>query len=293
MKLEIVKRVIEKVSELPTLPVIAMKVNSILSNPRSSSSELAAVIEHDQSLSANILKLVNSAFYSLPQRVTNITQAISLLGHKNISHIIFTFSVFDTLRNSFTGSFDRRKFWIHSIATAVMGVNLAEFSGYPFPEDSFTSGLLHDLGKVFMDAYLHQEFKTILEFAERENISFFQAENELYDINHAMVGEWIARTWRLPLLVVATIKHHHENLGNRKGFSVSSDLCIDIVRLADVAVRLKGLGGNGDGISFKPELTKDLFLRLPIREEEVLLLMEQIPEEMKKLEILLNLATEK
>jgi len=293
VKLEIVKKAIEKVRELPTLPIIAMKVNSMLSNPRFSSSELASVIEHDQSISAKILKLVNSAFYSLPQRVTNITQAISLLGFKNISHIVLTFSVFDTLKNSFVGSFNRRKFWIHSIATAVMGTKLAEISGYTFPEDTFTTGLLHDLGKVFMDAYLHQEFKAIIDLAEKENISFYQAENELYDINHVMVGEWIARAWKLPLLVVATISHHHQNPEDRKGFSVSSDLCIDIIRVADVAVRLKKLGENGDGNFFKPELTKNLFTRLPVGEEEVLLLMEKIPEEMKKLEILLNLASQK
>ena len=117
MKLSTIKKTLEKIKELPTLPVIANKVNMILSDPNSNAAELADIIEVDQSITAKILKLVNSAYYSLPHRVTNIQQAIGLLGYKNISHIVLTLSVFDTLRHSKKGSFNRREFWTRRLKT--------------------------------------------------------------------------------------------------------------------------------------------------------------------------------
>ncbi len=92
MKLSIIKQTLEKVKELPTLPVVANKVNLLLSDPKSSASELANIIELDQSITAKILRLVNSAYYSLPQRVTNIQQAIGLLGFKK--YIIYCADTF-------------------------------------------------------------------------------------------------------------------------------------------------------------------------------------------------------
>ena len=150
MQLNKIKKTIETVKELPTLPVVANKVNALLYDPKSAAGDLAKIIENDQSLTAKILTLVNSAYYGLSQRVTNITQAIALLGYKNISHMVMTLSVFETLKSSKHGSFDREDFWLHSISTATMSVKIAELCMYSSPEDTFTGGLLHDLGKVFM-----------------------------------------------------------------------------------------------------------------------------------------------
>jgi len=240
MKLSKINKTMEKVRELPTLPAIANKVNALLYDPKSGAPDLAKIIENDQSLATKVLALVNSAYYSLPQRVSNIAQAIALLGYKNISHIVMTLSVFETLKHSKKGSFNREAFWLHSIATAIMSVKIAEMCMYSSPEDTFTGGLLHDLGKVFMDGYLHEEFIEVFDTAKKNKCSFYDAEHQLYDVDHAMIGQWIARAWKLPLHVIATVKHHHEEVGEREGLSVSSDLFIDIVRLADIGVRLKG-----------------------------------------------------
>lgn len=290
MILSKIKKTIDRVRELPTLPAIANKVNALLYDPKSGASDLAKIIENDQSLATKVLALVNSAYYSLPQRVSNIAQAIALLGYKNISHIIMTLSVFETLKHSKRGSFNREAFWLHSIATAIMSVKIAEMCMYSSPEDTFTGGLLHDLGKVFMDGYLHEEFNEVLDTAEKKKCSFYDAEHDLYDMDHAMVGQWIARAWKLPLHVIATIKHHHQEVGERKGLSVSSDLFIDIVRVADIGVRLKGYGCNGDGTGYKPLLMPELFNRLPVFEDDIMTLLENLGEEIDKAKTLMNFA---
>ncbi len=290
MKLSKIKKTLEKVRELPTLPVIANKVNELLYDPKSSASDLSKIIENDQSIVTKVLTLVNSAYYALPQRVSNIKQAIALLGYKNISHIVMTLAVFDTLKDSKRGSFNREEFWLHSIATGIMSVKIAELCMYSSPEDTFTGGLLHDLGKVFMDCYLHEEFNTIIETANKKDISFFDTERELFDIDHAIIGHWIARTWKLPLHIVATIRHHHQEVEERKGLSVSSDLFIDIVRIADVGVRIRGYGNNGDGTNFTPVLDQALFKRLPVFEDDIMKLVDSLEEDINKSKTLLTFA---
>ena len=292
MKLSIIKQTLEKVKELPTLPVVANKVNVLLSDPKSSASELANVIELDQSITAKILRLVNSAYYSLPQRVTNIQQAIGLLGFKNISYIVLTLSVFDTLRKSTRSSFNRRKFWVHAIATAILSVKIAKLCGYKFDDDVFTAGLLHDIGKVFMDGFLHESFQAIIDYTSKHNTSFHQAEQDLYDVDHTLVGEWIARSWKFPIHVIAVIKHHHQDPPERKGLILSSDISVDFVRLADIFIRKAGFGINGDGPNFKPELFSDLFKRLPLYEEDLVQQVGNLKEDIKNSETLLNLAAE-
>ena len=290
MKVNTIKKALEKVKELPTLPVVARKINMLLDDPRSNAKDLAAVIEMDQSVTAKILKLVNSAYFSLSQKVTNVAQAIALLGYKNISQMVVTLSVFDSLRVAKGTSFDRREFWVHSIATAVMSERIAlECSSAP-GEDSFTAGLLHDMGKVFMDGYLHGEFEEVLSFAEKRGVSFYEAEHSLFDVDHAMMGEWIARYWKLPLFIVAAIKHHHQELEERTGLALSSDIVVDYVRVADATVRSAGIGLNGDGTRYRPALRKKLFTRLPLAEKDVKTFIKDIRQKVKNAAALLNLA---
>ncbi len=290
MKLSMIEKTIETIRELPTLPLVAHKINTILQDPKSSVSDLTKIVEKDQSLAAKVLKLVNSAHYGLTQRVTNVKQAIALLGYKNISYIVMTISVFDTLRHVKKHHFDRREFWNHSIAVAQLSLKLAKECEYNLIDDIFTAGLLHDLGKVFMDGYLHEEFEAIVECAQKDGISFIEAENRLFDVDHTMVGEWIARTWGLPLHVIAGIKHHHQDMENRKGLSLSSESFIDIIKIADIGVKLRQIGNSGDGQAYKRKLDNSFFKRLPIDKDDVNILLDELERDLYKSEILLNLA---
>jgi putative nucleotidyltransferase with HDIG domain len=290
MKVSAIKKTLEKVKELPTLPVVAQRISALLDDPRSNARDLAAVIEMDQSVTAKVLKLVNSAYFSLSPKVTNVSQAIALLGYKNISQMVVTLSVFDSLRVANGVSFDRREFWVHSIATAVLSERIALECLASFNEDAFTAGLLHDLGKVFMDGYLHDEFEEALCVSETRGISFYEAEHSLFDVDHAMIGEWIARYWKLPLFIVAAIKHHHQETEERSGLALSSDVVVDYVRVADTAVRSAAIGLNGDGSRYRPALHKKLFVRLPLVEKDIKTCVRDIREKVKNASALLNLA---
>jgi putative nucleotidyltransferase with HDIG domain len=292
LRLSIIKHTLEKVRELPTLPVVAHKVSMLLSDPNSSASELSEVITIDQSITAKILKLVNSACFALPQRVKNIKQAIGLLGYRNVSHIVLTLSVFDTLKKSNRSVFDRRAFWLHSIATAIMSLKIAKACLYRSEDDVFTAGLLHDIGKVFMDGFLHEFFCKIIDHAQENGQSFHASERALFDVDHAMIGEWMARSWTFPLLIIAVIKHHHQQQHERKGLVISSDVVVDFVNLADVTVRREGYGTSGDGKGFVPMISPELFRRLPISETDVNIMLESLKKDVENSKTLLDLAIE-
>lgn len=290
MKLSKIKKTIEKIRELPTLPLVANKINAILHDPKSSVSDLSKIIEKDQSITAKVLKLVNSAHYGLPQKVSNINRAIALLGYRNIYYIVMTLSVFDTLKNLKKRSFDRRKFWVHSIAVGILSQKLARECNFLLVDDIFTSGLLHDLGKVFLDGFMHEEFEAIIQKAENEGIAYIDAEHELFDVDHTMVGEWVARTWILPLHVIAGIKHHHHEIEKRSGLSLSQDPFIDIIRLADMSIKVGKFGHSGDGSKHQPKLEKALFRRLPLTKDDVEPIIADLSKDLSKSEALLNLA---
>lgn len=290
MKLSKIKKTIEKIRELPTLPLVANKINAILHDPKSSVSDLSKIIEKDQSITAKVLKLVNSAHYGLPQKVSNINRAIALLGYRNIYYIVMTLSVFDTLKNLKKRSFDRRKFWVHSIAVGILSQKLARECNFLLVDDIFTSGLLHDLGKVFLDGFMHEEFEAIIQKAENEGISYIDAEHELFDVDHTMVGEWMARAWILPLHVIAGIKHHHHEVEKRSGLSLSQDPFIDIIRLADMSIKVGKFGHSGDGSKHHPKLEKALFRRLPLTKDDMEPIIADLSKDLSKSEELLNLA---
>jgi putative nucleotidyltransferase with HDIG domain len=201
-----------------------------------------------------------------------------------------TLSVFDALKTVAKNSFDRKKFWIHSISVGNLSLMLAKECEFLLVDDIFTAGLLHDLGKVFLDGFMHEEFESIITKAEEEKTSFFEAEHLLYDVDHTMVGEWMARTWQLPLHVIAGIKHHHHEVEKRSGLSVSQDPYIDIIRLADTGVKVRNIGHSGDSSSYKPVLDKKLFKRLPISGEDMNGYLDKLENELQKSEDLLNLA---
>jgi len=223
--------------------------------------------------------------------VKNVQQAIGLLGYKNISHMVLTLSVFDVLKRSNRSTFDRRAFWIHSTASAIMSVKIAKACLCRSEDDVFTAGLLHDIGKVFMDGFLHEFFDKIIDHAQENGQSFHATERALFDVDHSMIGEWVARSWTFPLLVTAVIKHHHQEQQERRGLVFSSDVAVDFVRLADVMVRREGYGTNGDGKEFVTTISPKLFQRLPISETDVYALLENLKNDVENSEILLDLAT--
>lgn len=193
--------------ELPTLPVIVSQILKSLNDPHSAVKDIVEIVNKDQSITTKILKLVNSAYYGFPRRITTMSHAISILGFDAVKGLILGISVVDIFKIK---DFNLTDFWKHSIATATLAKYIAKSINYPRVDEAFIVGLIHDIGKLFLMLKLPEEYKLVIDLIKTKFISSIEAEsNILKIINHAKTGKMLAEYWNLPQIYVDSISHHH------------------------------------------------------------------------------------
>lgn len=211
MEKNVIKKKLETIKDLPTLPAIAMEVNRMLNEPDTTVGLIAETIENDQAIAVKVLKLINSAFYGVRSRVTNIHDAVVLLGFNSIRNIVLSVSVVKAFLNAGTAAgFNISEFWEHSIAVAISSKYLSEKTNGCDPEECFAGGLLHDIGKIIIAHYFPDIFIKIIDDMEREYLAFGKAEEKyLPGMGHAKIGGFLAEKWKLPPGLTEMIKRHH------------------------------------------------------------------------------------
>jgi len=223
---------LERIEDLPTLPTILFEVNTLLEDIDTSAKKLGETIGKDPSMVAKILKLVNSAFYGFRSKVSDISNALVLLGFNTVRNSIISVSIIKAFsgKNDLEG-FDITEFWKHSIAVAVTSKRLAEKCRVEAPDNCFVAGLLHDIGKLVLSQYFQDLFKKVWVTAQKENIAFYEAEKKETSVKHPMIGSLLAKKWQFPDHLVDAVKCHH---AVRK--SVSNYELLLIVYGADIIV---------------------------------------------------------
>ena len=278
-----VESVVNQIQSLPTLPQVVHKVISMVENPGVSSAELAKTISLDASLVSIILKVVNSAFYGLPRKISTLTQATVILGFNTIKNIVLTASVFTAFEGGGTSNrFDRKKFWEHSISCAVACKVLSKRIRLGLPEEAFVAGLIHDIGKIVLDQFLHDKFEEVLDVVDAKDISFRLAEKDVLGVDHTQIGEWLCDKWRFPKQVQESVQFHHSPL-----LAESHKKMVAIVHLGNAISRLEGIGFGGD--HQPPEINPKSWEMLSIPEEEIGELIVEIKAEFEKSAVFLEL----
>ena len=201
---------LDRLEDLPTLPAIAMEVNKMLRDYNTSIKVLSQTIEKDQAIVPRILKLVNSAFFGFRSEISDISRAIVVLGFNTVRNVVISVSIID----AFSGKevledFDIKALWTHSVAVAVTSRYLAEKTRLQAPEDAFTGGLLHDIGKVVLAQFFQDLFRRVWASAKQNNLPLYDAENREILITHAHIGAHLAKKWPLPRSMVDTIRYHY------------------------------------------------------------------------------------
>ena len=164
---------------------------------------------------------------------------------------------------------------------------VAEKTHYEKKDDCFTGGLLHDIGKVVLDQYLHDEMLEVLKLTREKDLSFVDAEQEVMGLNHTDIGGQVMSNWNIPMPVLVAVKHHHQKVQDRNGSDFAQDLIVDIVRLSDVICKCERIGYNGDTV--ETELTDDLWERLSLDSGEIEKIVAASKEEIEKASILMEL----
>lgn len=229
---------LSKIRNLPSLPNIIHEVDNIIHDPASSAAHLSKVISKDQGLSAKILTVANSPLYGFPRRVSTIDFAIVILGFNHIRNIVIAFSILESCSGFCSAKFDQTKYVLHSIMTATVARKLAVDLGYPNSGESFTAGLLHDLGLSLVCRYFSKEFRKIIEIVESGEAKYMEAENQILGFDHRGLGFRLLEKWNLPQSLSQAVLFHH----NPSEAQDKSNLAA-IVHLADYLTNHFDLGG--------------------------------------------------
>lgn len=235
---ERIRKRVEALKNVPTLPGILEKIGPLMESSDSAIEDVANIIASDQALSAKILRVVNSVFYGFPGRISNLTHAMIILGFDVVKGLVLSTSVFDMmLAGGFHG------LWRHSLGCAVTAGVIARKTNDPNPEEVSIAALLHDIGKVIIKIELPEESSLIDQTVAEKEISTYEAEEETLGFNHATVGNWVSREWHLPSKLADPIIYHHNPALSRLAQRPTA-----IVHVANVLVRGIGFGFGGDNL---------------------------------------------
>ena len=277
------KEVERFIAKMPSLSTTVGKVMEICSRTDASPNELNKVISLDPVLTGQVLKLINSAYYSLVNKVTSLTRAITMLGMNTVKNMALSTAIIRTVAGAKKSkALPTTKFWAHSIGAGVSAKLLGEAKGLPVMEreELFLGGLLHDLGKVpFGDEYIE-----VLNVAKFEQLPLKEVELDIMGIDHQEVGLMIADKWKLNQVISDCIGNHHDTR-NVKGGSGQQ---VTLVALGNIYTNILDHGYAGDPFPKVDEL--DSLLRsVGLGWDEYCGIGGRVVEEIQKAEVFLNL----
>ena len=278
------------IDKMPSLSTTVTKVLEVCNQPNTAPNDLNKVISLDPVLTGQVLKLINSAYYSLPNHISSLTRAIIMLGINTVKNL--------ALSTAILGSFNQEEsfqtlpmdqFWTHSISVGVTAKALAARKGVvpAAREEYFVAGLLHDLGKIPLNNCLADEYTQVIELASLDQSPLRNAETMVLGFDHGMVGKLIAEKWQLSSTITETLCFHHdpsEASPENRGLTA-------IVALANIYANLYDFGTAGDPYPEGPTITF-LLKALGITWNDMASIRTMVSAEVEKAQIFLKVSKE-
>lgn len=222
-----------KVSNLPSIPQVILKIKQISENPKSSAADLANCILSDHQLTSRILRMANSAYYGdFAGRINTVTQGIVLMGFRAVRNIAISMAVFEVVNKvSRKSSFDIKAFWTRSLACGVIAKFLAQEINRPkLAELAFIAGFMHDIGQAILAGAFPDKYEQI-DKLDAASAEIYKTESVILGIDHLQAGAFVAGEWNLPEALIKPISEHHR-LDKVPG-EKSEHILVDLVYLGD------------------------------------------------------------
>jgi len=239
-KKHILGKLTKKNIKLPEIPSIVFELNEVIANPLSSAENIAHVVNKSPSLTALLLKIVNSSFYGLPSRIDKISLAVTMIGTREISGLALGISILSIFKNIPKEILDMYSFLKHSLACGVIARLLAAQKNLPQTEQMFVSGLLHDLGRLVLYIYFPKEACYVLSCAGKSEKLLYEEEADYLGCDHAYVSKELMGQWKLPLILENNVFFHHKPSASPQPDQAT------IVHVADIIVNALGIGTSGE-----------------------------------------------
>jgi putative nucleotidyltransferase with HDIG domain len=277
------KHVENYISNMPSLSTTFGKVMDICGAADVSPNELYKVISLDPILTAQVLKLINTTYYSLANQITSLIRAMTMLGLNTVKNMVLSTAIMSTVPGANRlDALPTKNFWDHSITVGVTAKLLAREKDIPLieREEYFIAGLIHDLGKIPFS----NEYDRVIDLAGRKRIPLIEAERELLGIDHQQVGLMIAEKWKLNKAISDCIGYHHDLMRADK----ANRPRIAIVAVGNAYTNLFDLEGDGD-ISASEEDLRDLLAVAGLSWQVLAAIRDDIESEVQKAQIFVQI----
>ena len=265
---------VAKVKNLPPVSHAALRLVSLLEQPAVGNDDVVQALKCDNVLTAKLLRACNSPYFGLAEPIASVDQAVLILGHQQILHIVLTLAFGSAMVVPMPGyAVEANELWRHSLVTATAAETVAESISSLNVETpvAFTVGLLHDIGKLVLSQALTTEFQAeIRRLVEQNKLSRVEAEKEVIGTDHAEVGAHLLRSWNLPEDVVEAVANHHQPiLKPRPRLSV-------VTHLANCTAHLAGSAPGWDG--YAARVNEAVVKELAIQPENIELMVASVRE---------------
>ena len=196
---ELKKKILGTLQDLPAMPEVAQKAREIVSDENSSFTDLAKIIEADQSIAARVLKLSNSSYYSAMGSVTSIQHASVVLGMDTLNEILILACASSVLGSELNGyGQSSGDLWKHSLAVAGCAKIISGYKNPGLADDAFSAGLIHDCGKLVLNQYVAERNDEFRKFMVEGEKTFLEAERAILGFDHSMIAGEICSKWKIP-----------------------------------------------------------------------------------------------
>jgi len=276
--------IVEQINLLEPIPAIASQIMTKSEDPDSSLAEIADLIVNDPALTANLLKICNSAYFALPRKVESVKEAVAWLGLDQIVEIVLTNSVSNNFNKGLEGyGLGEGELWRHAVTSAHVAKSLAHRYGAAQNKHLiYTAALLKDIGKLILGRFVAFSFEKINILVHSQGYSFNDAEKNVIGMNHEELGAMVGEKWSFSEKLIYIIRHHHLT-----DESARQDLETTLIYLADIICMMMGICAGTDGLSYR--FYSDVLKRINVSEKDLQGIIAETSENQKKIEHLLKL----
>jgi HD-like signal output (HDOD) protein len=280
-KIDFIDMLNKKKIILPEIPAVVFELNEVIANPLSSAANIAEVVNQSPSLTALLLKIVNSSFYDFPSKIDKVSHAVSLIGTREISGLALGITILSVFKNIPKEVIDMYGFLKHSLACGILARVLAAHLNSSQTEQLFVSGLLHDLGRLILYIHFPKESHNIITRSRNRSKLLYKEEKDYLGCNHAQLGKHLMKQWKLPAMLENSVLYHH------KPSAAQQPVPATIVHLADVIANSLGIGSSGE--RFVPSLDYAALENLDLSPSSFEKLIGQATHQFKALETMLHM----
>jgi putative nucleotidyltransferase with HDIG domain len=242
-----IEKIVGDIETLEPIPQLAHKLIAVAQDPQSSMSDVAKLVSLDQAMTANVLRICNSAYFGLPRKVDSVQQAVTYLGMDQIVNLVMMKIGSRTLQKGQEGyDLSEGELWKYSVLSAFMAHHIAGKVRLQDKHLLFTAALLKDIGKVVLHRYVKDGFEEIEERVRDQQISFMEAEKAVLGIDHAELGGLIAEKWQFSPTMTKMIRNHHLSHP-----LAEEEREMAVIYLADTLCMMMGVGVGADGLAYR------------------------------------------